>query len=226
MGFLVDFEGIDGSGKGTQAARLHDAARAAGVRSELISFPRYAQTRFGRRIGDFLNGRFGALGEVSPYLVALLYAGDRFESREMLRAAKDANDIVVLDRYVPSNLAHQVSKAAPAEQPELRRWIEEVEYEVYGLPRPDLVVYLDVPPERAQQLIAQKSARSYTEKKADIQEADAAYLGRTRDVYHQLATNDPTWRLIQCCHQDDLRSIDEIAAEIWKIVSDARAARR
>src|SRR3712207_3314277 len=107
---LIAIEGIDGSGKGTQARLLRERCRAAGLSAALISFPRYAETRFGRAVGKFLNGRFGTLDQVSPFLAALLYAGDRFESRTLLRESLFANDVVVLNRYVASNVAHQGSK--------------------------------------------------------------------------------------------------------------------
>ena len=84
MSELIAIEGIDGSGKGTQAAILVDRLRAAGRRCELLSFPRYRETKFGSKIGDFLNGRFGQLDQVSPFLVSLLFAGDRFESKRVL----------------------------------------------------------------------------------------------------------------------------------------------
>ena len=80
MAVIIAIEGIDGSGKGTQAARLHARCQAEGIKTSLIGFPRYDQTLFGKSIGDFLNGRFGELDEVNPFLASLLYAGDRFES--------------------------------------------------------------------------------------------------------------------------------------------------
>src|SRR5262245_14747793 len=97
-GKLIAIEGIDGSGKGTQAARLVAGLQEKGLRVELISFPRYRDTFFGARIGDFLNGRFGGLAEVHPFLAATLFAGDRLESRQLLEDALGRNNVVVLDR--------------------------------------------------------------------------------------------------------------------------------
>lgn len=215
-------EGIDGSGKGTQAERLHQRLIESGTRSSLISFPRYADTLFGKAVGDFLNGRFGTLDEVNPFLVSLLYAGDRFESRAMLLETIANNDVVVLDRYVPSNMAHQASKLDGDERDELIRWIEQIEYDIYNLPRADLIVLLDLPADAAQKLIALKQQRSYTDKTADLQEADAGYLERVREVYQQLAAEQPHWHRLDCCTGDELRSIDEIGDEIWSIVEARR----
>lgn len=218
MALLVDIEGIDGSGKGTQAQRLVERLQLQGCRTSLLSFPRYTATRFGRAVGEFLNGRFGRLDEVHPFLVSLLFAGDRFESRGVLREALRSNDVVVLDRYVPSNVAHQASKLDGAEREALTQAILDIEFHIYELPRPDLVILLDLSPDVAQQLIAKKAARSYTDRKADIQEADGDYLARCREVYLRLAGTEPNWQLIPCCDGTRLRTVDEIADDVWSIV--------
>jgi dTMP kinase len=213
-GKLIAIEGIDGSGKGTQAARLVESLRADGQRVELISFPRYRETFFGERIGDFLNGRFGGLDEVHPFLAATLFAGDRLESKVLLEEALAGNDVVVLDRYVASNIAHQASKRTGTERRLLMEWIERLEFEVNRLPRPDLVVLLDLPATDAQKLIARKAARSYTEKAADLQEADAAYLEEVRGVYRELADASPGWSVIPVVVDGALRSIDAIGDDV------------
>lgn len=222
MALIVNIEGIDGSGKGTQAQLLRDRLQAEGAKVALLSFPRYDDTLFGKSIGDFLNGRFGNLDQVSPFLAALLYAGDRFESREVLLRAIEANDYVILDRYVASNIAHQASKVEGAEREELIAWIQKIEHEIYGLPRPDLTILLNLPPRQAQQLIAKKAARSYTASAADIQEADADYLEKVHQVYRDVATANDHWTLIDCLRDDEVRSIEEIAAEVRQCVEDAR----
>jgi dTMP kinase len=216
---LVDLEGIDGSGKGTQAARLCTRLNEAGIKAALVSFPRYDATRFGKAVGEFLNGAFGTLETVHPFLVSLLFAGDRFESRQFLLDQIATHDVVVLDRYVPSNVAHQASKLDGAARTELAQRILDIEFEVFGMPRPDLVLFLDLPVDIAQSLIARKNARTYTDRAADIQEADAGYLERVRAVYEELAAGEPHWRRIPCCDGPQLRSVDEIAELIWNAVS-------
>ncbi len=223
MGFLVAFEGIDGSGKGTQARRLLDHMTEVGVRAELFSFPRYDDTMFGKVIGDFLNGRFGQLNEVDPQLVALLYAADRFESRPLLIDAAEQNDVVICDRYVPSNIAHQGAKQADEDRVRLIEWIERIEYGVLELPRPDLVVLLDLPVSEAQRLIALKDARTYTDKAADLQEADGDYLAKVRDVYCELADTQPNWSKVECCSDGTLQTVDAIADRVRQAVADARS---
>lgn len=218
---LIVIEGIDGSGKGTQAQQLTERLTAAGRRVQLLSFPRYRETLFGHAIGDFLNGRFGQLNEVHPFLASVLYAADRYESKSVLASAMQQSDIVVCDRYVPSNLAHQGAKLEGVEREELLRTIERIEFDVFALPRPSLIVLLDVPVEIAQRNIAAKKPRSYTDKAADLQEADAAYLQRVRDVYLQLASADSNWRRVNSVHAGQQRSIAEIGDDIFNQVTSA-----
>jgi dTMP kinase len=210
---LIAIEGIDGSGKGTQAARLCTALRDTGKSCTVLSFPGYEQTQFGRQIGAFLNGEFGQLDQVHPVLVSLLFAGDRLESLPRLQAALNTHDIVLCDRYVPSNLAHQAAKATGEARAQLRRWVEFVEYDLFRLPRADRILWLDVPVAQAQQLIAKKSQRTYTEKAADLQEADAAYLQQVDDVYRELS-DDSTWRRIAVMEDQRLRTPEEITADL------------
>jgi dTMP kinase len=224
VGYLVAIEGIDGSGKGTQAQRLLERLEAEGQRATLLSFPRYDATFFGRAIGEYLNGAFGSLGQVHPFFAALLFAGDRFESRTVLTDALAGNDVVVLDRYVASNVAHQAARLDGIARTRLIQAIEYLEFELYHLPRPDLVVLLDLNVVQAQRLIANKPARSYTERSADIQEADADYLARVRDLYLDLARSEPNWSVINCEQEDSLRPVEQVAEEIGSLVQSRRSS--
>jgi dTMP kinase len=224
VGYLVAIEGIDGSGKGTQAKRLHERLESEGLRATLISFPRYDATFFGRAVGKYLNGAFGSLGEVHPFFASLLFAGDRFESRTVLTEALAAHDVVVLDRYVASNIAHQAARLEGAARERLAEAIEHLEFDVYQLPRPDLVVLLDLSVPCAQRLIATKPARAYTERAADIQEADAGYLGRVRALYLELAGRETNWSVICCEQQGSLRSVEEVGEEIRILVESRRTS--
>jgi dTMP kinase len=218
VSYLVAIEGIDGSGKGTQAQRLLQRLEAEDVPAALLSFPRYEATFFGRAVGEYLNGAFGSLVQVHPFFASLLFAGDRFESRSLLTGALAANDVVVLDRYVASNIAHQAARLDGTGRQRLIEAIEHLEFELYRMPRPDLVVLLDLSVASAQRLIANKPARSYTERTADIQEADADYLTRVRALYLDLACREPNWSVISCERHGSLRPVDEIAEEIRDLV--------
>ena len=220
-GFLIALEGIDGSGKGTQAALLHDRLNRAGVSTELLSFPRYRQTAFGRQIGRFLNGEFGTLADVHPLLASLLFAGDRFESKSVIEKSLADFSIVLCDRYVASNIAHQAAKLDGEERRALIEWIEHLEYGIYRLPRSQLTIWLDLPVDRAQQLIARKSQRSYTDKAADLQEADGDYLRQVREVYAELAAPRTDWRRVDCVSAGELREIDDIAEQVFTTIRTA-----
>jgi dTMP kinase len=215
--FIV-LEGIDGSGKGTQAARLAETAAARGRTVASFSFPLYDDNPFSRAIGQYLNGELGALEDVHPALSALLYACDRFHARPELERAIEERDLVVCDRYVASNLAHQGSQLEGAERERLLEWLLEVEYGEFRLPKPDLVVLLDAHPKLARELVAKKGARSYTSLEADILESDEAHGDASRAIYLELARRDD-WHVVGTAREDgSVRDIDEIAADIWAAV--------
>ncbi len=219
MGRLIAIEGIDGSGKGTQSARLVEALRGRGVRTGLLQFPRYAATTFGAAIGDFLNGRFGELNQVHPQLAAVLYAGDRFESRELLLSRMTDHDVVILDRFVGSNLAHQAAKLEGSQREELITWIEKIEYGVFQLPRPDLTILIDMSAGWSRELVSRKTARDYTERTADLQEADTPYMEKVRRCYLEIAKVRPDWRIVPgICDDGQLRSIEDIGLQILQLV--------
>ena len=174
-GKLIAIEGIDGSGKRTQVELLTLTLKARGHSVYSTGFPQY-DSWFGKMVGKFLNGDLGPLDGVDPRFSAMLYAGDRFEAKYKLEAALDSGQILLVDRYIASNLAHQTARVPPAQRSEFLQWIEHLEYQVYGLPRENLILYLRVPPREAQRLVALKSARSYTTAQRDLQEASLRHL--------------------------------------------------
>ena len=153
---LVAIEGIDGSGKGTQAELLRQRLSSGGMSATVISFPRYRETRFGAAIGDYLNGRFGTLEQIHPLLASLLFAGDRLESLPVLLSAIDEHNVVILDRYVASNVAHQGARCSQEERDGVVQFIEQVEHDVYGLPKSHLTILLDLPVSKAVELVQRK----------------------------------------------------------------------
>jgi len=218
VGLLLELEGIDGSGKGTQAARLAERARSAGWTVATFSFPTYDGNPFADAIAGYLNGDFGTADEVHPELASLLYAGDRFHTKPRIVEALATHDLVILDRYVASNAAHQGAKLTGDARARLLDWLDEVEYGEFALPRPDLVVLLDAPVALARELVGRKATRGYTTLEADIHEADAGHSGATRDVYLELARRG-NWRVVATGGADGApRAVDEIADEIWRAV--------
>ena len=220
-GKLIAVEGIDGSGKQTQVRLLARELELRGHKVLATGFPQY-DSWFGKMVGQFLNGDFGALNSVDPHFTALLYAGDRFECKQAIVAALQNGDIVLSDRYVGSNLAHQTARSAPEKRAEFRAWIEHLEYGIYGLPRETLVLYLRVPPREAQILVAKKSARAYTEAAHDILESNIRHLQDAADMYDQLSRGS-NWKTIECfdAARGMMHTPEEIAVAVLTAVAPA-----
>lgn len=220
-GKLIAVEGIDGSGKRTQVDLLTLTLKARGHSIYSTGFPQY-DSWFGKMVGKFLNGEFGSLEAVDPHFTALLYAGDRFEAKYKLEAALDGGQIVLVDRYIGSNLAHQTARVPPQDRSEFLAWIERLEYGIYGLPRESLILYLRVPPLEAQRLVTLKSARSYTSAQKDLQEASLHHLQDAAEMYDSLSRSVP-WATIQCFDAtlSAMREPEEIALEVLAAVQGA-----
>ena len=217
-GRLIAFEGIDGSGKRTQLELLADALNTNSVGMYATGFPQY-DSWFGKMVGKFLNGELGALESVDPHFTALLYAGDRFEAKPRLQEALDHGKIVLVDRYIGSNLAHQTARVAKEKRPDFLAWIRHLEYSIYDLPREDLVLYLRVPPSEAQRLVTQKTPRSYTNAKQDLLEASLRHLQEAAAMYDALSREAP-WVIIECFdnQRGTMRAPPDIAREVLAAV--------
>ena len=222
MGVLVAIEGIDGAGKGTQAELFRKRATAEGITCAVLSFPRYGENAFAQGIAAYLNGDFGPSEAIHPKLAALLYAGDRFASRPILIEALESNEVVVCDRYVASNMAHQAAKLARAERDDFITWLGEIEFGIYQMPRPELTLLLDMPLAAARQLVRRKAARSYTSLAEDIHERDREFMSSSREVFLALADTEAqggTWAQIDCGQAPgDPRSSASIALDVWNAI--------
>jgi len=219
-GKLIALEGIDGSGKRTQLDLLAGELDARGLATFRISFPRY-ESSFGKLVARYLNGEFGSLESVDPHLSALLYAGDRLEAKADIQTALAEGKIVLADRYVGSNLAHQSARVPPEQREEFFVWLKNLEYGLYGLPVEDLIVYLYVPTIEAHRLVGLKAARTYTPLRRDIQEADVSHLKQTSLIYDWLATGS-NWARIDCTNTATgvLLTPEEIHRRVLQVVED------
>ena len=199
---LIVIEGLDGSGKSTQVKRLRKYLESVSGNLEYIHFPRYDSPVYGELIGKFLRGGFGSIDSVHPQLVALLYAEDRHGAAADMRKTLDEGGIVLLDRYVYSNVAYQCAKIADTEEREaLRKWILDTEYRQFELPVPDLNIFLDVPIGFVEKKLENPrggSDRDYLEGGSDIHEADIQFQKRVREVYLDQCRKDTDFVRIDC----------------------------
>ena len=199
---LIVLEGLDGAGKSTQVKKLKEYLAERCGALEYIHFPRYDAPVYGDLISRFLRGDFGTNETVHPQLVALLFAEDRHGAAPAMRAALDAGKVVLLDRYVYSNIAYQCAKLpAGTERMRLRNWIFETEYGEFDLPEPDLNLFLDVPIGFVEKSLAKNregADRNYLEGARDIHEADIRFQETVRDLYRSEAARDPRFLRIDC----------------------------
>jgi dTMP kinase len=199
---LIVLEGLDGAGKSTQVKKLKEYLTERCGELVYIHFPRYDAPVYGDLIGRFLQGEFGAIDAVHPQLVALLFAEDRHGAAPMMREALEAGKVVLLDRYVYSNIAYQGAKLpAGPERRKLRDWIFDTEFGEFNLPEPDLNLFLDVPIGFVEKSLAahrEGDDRSYLHGSQDIHEADIRFQEAVRDMYRSEAARDPHFIRIDC----------------------------
>ena len=218
-GTLMVLEGTDGSGKSTQFALLCARLEREGIPFRRAVFPRYDQPS-SALIRLYLDGAFGsAPGDVNAYAASAFYAVDRYASfRQDWGDWYRAGGLVLCDRYTTSNAVHQASKLTGGARDEFLRWLYEFEFDRLGLPRPDLVLYLDMPAERSEQLLRQRERT--TDTRADIHERDSAYLAACRETA-SYAADLLGWRRIPCVEGARLRTVGEIHNDIWREVRGA-----
>jgi len=187
---IIVIEGLDGSGKSTQVDLLKNFFIKQGRHIEYLHFPRLDSPVYGDLIARFLRGEMGDIYHVNPYLVALLYAGDRFNAKSMIEQWNRQNVTIILDRYVYSNIAYQCAKLQqPSEIEMLKSWIIETEFEYFKLPKPDLNIFLDVPFEFTKRKLTEHrtgSDRTYLEGKPDIHEGNIDFQSKVRRIYLSL----------------------------------------
>ena len=199
--FIV-LEGLDGAGKSTQIRMLRQLFADRGVESEYVHFPRFDSPVYGQLIARFLRGEFGGVQEVDPYLVALIFAGDRADAAPQIRQWLAEGKAGVLDRYVYSNVGFQCAKLpAGEERDRLADWIVNLEFGHNALPRPDLSLFLDVPfafTERKLSEVREGDDRDYLQGGQDIHEASLQLQQDVRSVYLASAAKDPSLRVVDC----------------------------
>ncbi|MBI1857395.1 FAD-dependent thymidylate synthase [Candidatus Saccharibacteria bacterium] len=218
-GLMLVIEGTDGSGKGTQFQLLADHLQKEGYDVATFDFPQYEQPS-SFFVKEYLNGKYGSAEEVGPYTGSLFYAMDRYQAAPAIKQALTEGKVVLVNRFTGSNMAHQGTKFRHAEE---RRgyfiWLDNLEFEMLGIPRPDKSIVLRVPAKIAQQLVDKKAERSYTTNKRDIHEADLNHLELAVEVYDDLCQLFPKDFLrIDCVRSEKLMSIATVQDMLWKTI--------
>lgn len=223
---LIVIEGIDGSGKTTHTDLLVKTLKEQGKEVMTLDFPGYSRSPFGKIIGNFLKGEFGNPIEMDPFQTTLLYAGDRHYCKTELCDAIERGVYVVLNRYVPSNLAYGCAKLTMTgrsdERVKLVAYNETLEYEQMGLPRPDVIIFLDATRDITTKLIDMKGRREYLgDEKRDRYEACNELQTVVRQEYLRLAELSPQkeWSVISVNNEAGLKNIDVIQSEILERIS-------
>lgn len=191
MGHLAVIEGLDGSGKATQATHLSHYLREQGKTVRHIHFPDY-DSESSALVRLYLSGELGTTGQVNPYAASSFYAADRYISYQKdWKKDYEAGHTIIADRYVTSNAAHQMSKLPREAWDDYLRWMEDYEYDRLGLPRPKVVIYLDMEPHVSQKLLEKRG------RDTDIHESDLEYLLSCRQAA-LYACDKLGWRRIRC----------------------------
>ena len=212
-GKLIVFEGTDGSGKATQSRLLAERLEREGIPFRSINFPRYGKPS-AAMIEEYLSGNLGKKPEdVNAYAASMFYAMDRYASyKQDWGEFYKAGGLVIADRYTTSNAVHQASKLPEGERRAFLDWLFHLEYELMGLPAPDLVLYLDMPTEVSGRMMRAREADSGS--RADIHEQDEAYLRRCRDNAREVARLCG-WTVLHCARDGEPRPADEIQAQVY-----------
>ena len=219
-GFFIVIDGTDGNGKATQTKLLAEKLKKSGRDVKTIDFPQYKNNFFGKIVGRYLSGEFGASSEVSPYLASILYAGDRFEEKEVIERWLNEGFIVIADRKPSSNTIHQGGKISNStKRKEFLTWLEELEYKVFKIPRPDIIIYLDMPIAVSQKLLKNKDSQKkkiYLEGKKDIHENDLKHLSDAKNSAIELVKKNNNWARISCAKNGKPLVIEEINKNIME----------
>lgn len=219
-GKLIAIDGLDGSGKATQTKLLVQRLKAEGRKVAVTDFPQYYTSFFGKMVGRYLAGEFGTAKQVDPYLASVLYALDRWEAKEKMKKWLSEGRIVISNRYVSANQIHQTSKLkGKKEKEKFLKWLDQMEYKVFGIPRPSIIIFLNIPFKIGQRLVIKKGTRGYLGGvKRDIHESSKSHLTAAQKQVLDLANKCTKWKKVDCVKKNKLLSKKEISDKVWQVV--------
>lgn len=221
MGILIAIDGVDASGKQTQTEILKKRLEAEGKEVKLVSFPAYDKPS-STLVKMYLDGAFGDKpSDVNAYATSTLFAADRFATyRTDWGKAYETGTVIIADRYVSSNLIHQASKIENEhDKDKFLEWLDDLEHGVYELPRPDVTIFLDMPPEYGAKLMRDRANKANGESKKDIHESDFSYLEKSYKNAVYVAERFG-WKKILCVKDEQIRPVEEIGEDIYSVVKE------
>lgn len=223
QGTLIVLDGADGSGKATQTKLLVDRLRNEGVAVETLDFPQYTENLCGRLLRECLDGKRGDFMHVDARIASVLYAADRFESKGKIEQWLSAGKTVVLDRYVSANMMHQGAKIRDdAQLSDFLQWLDELEHGVFGLPRPDIIIYLDVPLEYRIKMVQEAVANREHHKgeTVDLAELDVAHQYTAQQRAKQIVSSRNAWKQVVCATPAGMRTREDIHQEVYELIQN------
>ncbi len=218
-GRFIVIDGIDGSGKATQTRLLIEELKINGFEVEEADFPQYG-TKSAGIIEEYLNGKYGQL---DPRAASIFYAIDRFDASFKIRQWLNEGKVVVSNRYVTANAGHQGGKIADAsDRLKFFRWLNDLEYSIFNIPKPDLNIILHVPAKLAQKLVDSKAKHQRTyanraNKKRDLHESDLEHLKNAEQVFLEIIQLFPNTKMVECTENNRLLSPEEIHNKVWEL---------
>lgn len=219
-GKFIVIDGTDGSGKATQTKILVKKLKKERFKTRTVDFPRYYNNFFGKFIGECLAGKHGNFLEISPYIASILYAADRWESREKIESWLNKGYIVIADRYVSSNQIHQGGKIKnDKKRKEFLGWLEKLEYKIFKIPKPEAIIYLDIPLNITQKLLKVKGGnrkKKYLQGGKDLHENNAEHLQNAKNSAMKIIKNNNNWIYVNCIESGRLMSVGHIHNIIWE----------
>ncbi len=216
-GKLIVIDGGANVGKATQADMLMNRLINEGFLVGKIDFPRYSQNAIGHFIRECLDGAEDKFAAIDPKIAAIVYAADRFESKKQIEEWMAEGRIIIFDRYVSSNMLHQGAKVQDGDaRDEFFSWVEHLEHDIFGLPRPDMTVYLDIPPEDSQKLLEYIEDIGVTI--VNPEEKDKAHQAKVSKCASYLAGTQNQWVTVQCVTNGNLRPREDIHEEVYAVV--------
>ena len=221
-GKLIVIDGGDGAGKATQVSLLVKRLRDEGHKVETLDFPQYTQNHFGKLLRQCLDGKRGDFMAVDARIASTLYAADRFETKPRLEQWLEEDKVVILDRYVSANMMHQGAKIDDPEKLEdFLSWLDHMEHEIFGIPRPDQIIYLEVPNEVRVALKARavEEGKHGANVKLDLAERNDEHQEATEMRARTIVAGKNNWDMVTCCDELEIRPREDIHEDIYKIVA-------